>query len=57
VVLNWHLNRGYSVLAKTVTESRLGENMDSFDFKLSPEEHKKIDALDQGARLLDPLYY
>jgi len=54
VVFNWHLNRGYVLLTKTVTESRLAENIDCYNFKLTDEEYKKIDGLDQGAHFINP---
>ena len=50
VVLRWHLDEGRSALPKSVTPSRIAENIDVFDFALRPEELRAIDALDTGLR-------
>ncbi len=50
VVLRWHLDQGRSALPKSVTPSRITENVDVFDFTLLPEELAAIDALDTGLR-------
>ena len=50
VVLRWHLDEGRSALPKSVTPSRIAENLDVFDFALQPDELAAIDALDTGLR-------
>jgi len=50
VVLRWHLDEGRSALPKSVTPSRIAENLDVFDFTLRPDELAAIDALDTGLR-------
>jgi 2,5-diketo-D-gluconate reductase A len=50
VVLRWHLDEGRSALPKSVTPSRIAENIDVFDFALRPDELAAIDALDTGLR-------
>lgn len=50
VVLRWHLDEGRSALPKSVTPSRITENLDVFDFMLQPGELAAIDALDTGLR-------
>ena len=50
VVLRWHLDEGRSALPKSVTPSRIAENLDVFDFSLQPEELAAINALDTGLR-------
>jgi 2,5-diketo-D-gluconate reductase A len=50
VVLRWHLDEGRSALPKSVTPSRIAENLDVFDFRLPPEELVAINALDTGLR-------
>ena len=50
VVLRWHLDEGRSALPKSVTPSRIAENIDVFDFTLQPAELAAIDALDTGLR-------
>ena len=50
VMLRWHLQQGRSAIPKSVTPSRIAENIDVFDFELTPEELAAIDALDTGVR-------
>jgi D-xylose reductase len=54
VVLRWAVQRGTSVVPKTVRPERLAENLSLFDFALSDEEMKSITALDRGRRFNDP---
>ncbi len=49
VVLRWHLQAGRIVFPKSVHAERLRENIEVFDFELSPTEFAAIDALDEGA--------
>lgn len=48
VVLRWHIQRGDIVFPKTVTPSRMKENIDIFDFELESADIDKIASLDQG---------
>ena len=50
VVLRWHLDEGRSALPKSITPSRIAENLDVFDFTLQPAELAAIDELDTGLR-------
>ncbi len=50
VVLRWHLQEGRIVIPKSVTPARIAENIDVFDFELSPEDMKAIDGLERGYR-------
>ncbi|MER5750798.1 aldo/keto reductase [Streptomyces sp. NPDC002088] len=50
VVLRWHLQLGNIVIPKSVTPTRIQENIDVFDFTLSDEEMAAIAALDRGLR-------
>ena len=50
VVLRWHLDGGNVVIPKSVTPSRIRENI-ALDFDLSSDERARIDALDRGERL------
>jgi 2,5-diketo-D-gluconate reductase A len=50
VVLRWHLDEGRSALPKSVTPSRIAQNLDVFGFTLQPAELAAIDALDTGLR-------
>jgi diketogulonate reductase-like aldo/keto reductase len=51
VVLRWHLQLGNIVFPKSVTPARIEENIDVFDFHLTPAEMDAIDALDAGQRI------
>jgi diketogulonate reductase-like aldo/keto reductase len=50
VILRWHLQHGICAIPKSFRPERIGENIDVFDFALSPEEVASIDRLDTGAR-------
>jgi diketogulonate reductase-like aldo/keto reductase len=52
-VLSWGLQRGTIVIPKSNSVERLKENMDSMKIKLSEEEMKSIDAIDEGFRICD----
>ncbi|MFI2304427.1 aldo/keto reductase [Actinacidiphila glaucinigra] len=51
VVLRWHLQIGNVVIPKSVTPSRIRENIDVFGFELDGEDLAAIGALDNGGRL------
>ncbi|MGF6709371.1 2,5-diketo-D-gluconate reductase A [Luteibacter sp. W1I16] len=51
VVLRWHVQLGYMVIPKSVTPERIAANIDIFDFELSAEDIKAIDALEAGNRM------
>lgn len=46
VILRWHLDNGFIVIPKSVTPSRIRENIDVFDFKLDAEDMRIIEAMD-----------
>lgn len=50
VMIRWHLQLGNVVLPKSVTPSRIRENIDVFDFTLSEADMQAIDALENGHR-------
>lgn len=50
IVLRWNIDKGVVVLPKSVTPSRIKENFEVFDFKLSSEDIARIDALNQNIR-------
>ena len=50
VMLGWGRQQGRSVIPKSTKPSRIEENIDVFDFELSPEEMAAIDGLDTGRR-------
>ncbi|MBN9108951.1 MAG: aldo/keto reductase [Pseudonocardia sp.] len=51
VVLRWHVQLGNVVFPKSVTPSRIRENIDVFDFTLSDDEMATVSGLDAGTRL------
>ncbi|MCW2952028.1 MAG: aldo/keto reductase [Conexibacter sp.] len=51
VVIRWHLQLGNVVIPKSVTQARIEENRDVFDFALSDDEMAAIEALDAGDRI------
>jgi 2,5-diketo-D-gluconate reductase A len=54
VVIRWHLDRGYIVIPKSVTPSRIRENFDVFDFSLDADDLAKISALDRKDGRIGP---
>ncbi|WP_229675326.1 aldo/keto reductase [Pseudarthrobacter scleromae] len=50
VMLRWHLQRGRSVIPKSTNAERIAQNIDVFDFALTDDQLKNIDALDRGVR-------
>jgi diketogulonate reductase-like aldo/keto reductase len=50
VMLRWGLQHGRSVIPKSTKPSRIGENINVFDFKLSAEEMAAVDGLETGRR-------
>jgi 2,5-diketo-D-gluconate reductase A len=51
VVLRWHLQLGNIVIPKSVTPSRIRENIDVFDFELDGKDLAVLAGLDNGTRL------
>ncbi|MEU0806067.1 aldo/keto reductase [Streptomyces sp. NPDC005970] len=51
VVLRWHLDLGNVVIPKSVTPSRIHENIDVFDFELDAQDLAAINGMDSGNRL------
>lgn len=50
VILRWHLQSDVVVIPKTVTPSRMDENLNVFDFELSDADMDKIAKLDRNER-------
>jgi 2,5-diketo-D-gluconate reductase A len=50
VVLRWHIDRGDIVFPKSVTPDRIRENIDIFDFELSPADIETLTGLNKNMR-------
>jgi diketogulonate reductase-like aldo/keto reductase len=50
IIIRWDLQHGLITIPKSVRKERIIENADVFDFELSEEDMKKIDALNQNLR-------
>mgnify|MGYP001625159723 FL=1 len=48
VALRWNIQRGVVVIPKSVHADRIRQNIDVFDFELTPEDMAKISALSLG---------
>ena len=47
VILRWLLQRGITVIPKSVHQNRMEENIDVFDFELSDDDMKAMASLDK----------
>ena len=54
VVIRWHVESGLIVIPKTVRPERLRENIGALDFRLDPDDLKRIDALDSPDGRIGP---
>lgn len=50
VMIRWHLQQGRSAIPKSVTASRIRENLEALQLELSAEELTRIDGLETGVR-------
>jgi 2,5-diketo-D-gluconate reductase A len=51
VIIRWHIQRGNIVIPGSSKPEHIAENFDVFDFALSPDEMRAIDALDRNERI------
>ncbi len=54
VILRWHLDNGLIVIPKSVTPSRIRENIAVFDFKLDADDMRVIEGLDDRSGRVGP---
>ena len=45
IMIRWGLQRGHTVIPKSVSPTRIEENADVFDFNLNNEQMKMLDEL------------
>lgn len=50
ILIRWHLQMGYIAIPGSSNEEHIKENYDVFDFELSLEDMKQIEALDKNER-------
>ncbi|KAM9384148.1 aldo-keto reductase family 1 member A1-B-like [Pholidichthys leucotaenia] len=55
IILRWQTQRGVVTIPKSVTESRIQENIQIFDLKLEADEMERIMALNRGWRYIVPM--
>lgn len=51
IVLRWDLQHGVATIPKSGNPERLAENARIFDFELSQDDMRRLDALDEGKRV------
>ena len=51
VIIKWNMQHNVVVTPKSVTSSRIEENIDVFDFELSADQMKRIDDLNKDQRI------
>jgi diketogulonate reductase-like aldo/keto reductase len=50
VILRWHTQQGLCAIPKSIHPERIAENIDIFDFTMTPAELATIDAMNAGKR-------
>lgn len=48
VILRWEIQQGVIIIPKSVHKNRMEENISIWDFELSDEDMRKINALDKN---------
>ncbi|KAJ8263073.1 hypothetical protein COCON_G00155300 [Conger conger] len=54
VIIRWQVQRGVICIPKSITPSRIQQNIQVFDFKLSDEDMKQIESFNKNERLIIP---
>ncbi|OEL02055.1 aldo/keto reductase [Staphylococcus casei] len=58
VIIRWNIEHGVVVIPKSVTPSRIEENLDVFNFSLTTEQIEQLDHLNEDRRIgPDPIGY
>lgn len=50
IIMRWHIQKGHIVFPKTTNPQHMADNFNVFDFELTADEMKQIDALDKDQR-------
>ncbi len=50
IVLKWHVQKGFAVIPGSKNPAHIKDNVDIFDFELSPDDMARIDSLNNGQR-------
>ena len=51
IILRWHFQRGIIPIPKSSNEERIKENINIFDFEISKEDMRDINALSKGKEI------
>ncbi|XP_059416194.1 aldo-keto reductase family 1 member A1-B-like [Carassius carassius] len=54
IIIRWQTQRGVVTIPKSITQSRIKENIQVFDFTLESEEMNQVTALHRGCRYIVP---
>lgn len=54
LICRWHIQRGVVCIPKSVTPSRIQQNLNVFDFSLSEEDTKSIESFNHNKRFIAP---
>lgn len=54
IILRWHIQRGVTCIPKSVTASRIEQNLQVFDFSLSEEDVSLINSFNRNERFIVP---
>ncbi|XP_056312961.1 aldo-keto reductase family 1 member A1-A [Danio aesculapii] len=54
VIIRWHIQRGVVCIPKSVTPSRIKQNIEVFDFKLSDEDMRLLESFNRNERFIIP---
>ncbi|CPN68235.1 aldo keto reductase [Staphylococcus aureus] len=51
VIIRWNIDHDVITIPKSITPSRIEENLNVYDFKLTHDQIEQIDALNQDKRI------
>jgi diketogulonate reductase-like aldo/keto reductase len=54
IILRWHIEHGLIPIPRSLDPVHIRENVDIFDFSLTPDEVAEIDQLEEGYRIIHP---